>query len=212
MGNVRYSVAALGLTPLVAGMVAGPATAQSDAVAGGHAKRVSLHHVLAPAASASRSMTSASGSQASSSAGTPSRSPGASGGHSSIATPAAGCTGEFKVKRSAANQILTFWMLRSIYPNDVCIGTVEDSWTQWPDNPQWRLRVRIYNGHGTRVYSKKTGGERKNYHTVEGTQGVHKYWLGPVKVCAAWSTSYYSSGGRGPFYSSTAPVCKSVAK
>jgi hypothetical protein len=122
------------------------------------------------------------------------------------------CDGVLKVTAKGNTQTLTFW---SGYLNgtSACIGTVEGSWSTWPDSRGWLYRVRIYSGTGahqhTPIYSKKTGGTVKNVNTVYGAQGVHKYYRYPVQVCTAWSTTFSIEGGQTE-KSVTTPLCKTI--
>lgn len=104
---------------------------------------------------------------------------------------------------------LKFWS--GYNGSSACIGTVEGSWTSWPDSPDWKFRVRIYSGPGDthRAYSNKVGCTKHNVHTIYCADGVHKYYNYPIQVCVAWSKNFDPLGGPAT-HSVTSPICKTI--
>jgi hypothetical protein len=117
------------------------------------------------------------------------------------------CQGVKKYHKYKNEESLTFWSGTLGNPVSYnCIGTVEGRWYDWPDNPGWVFRVKIYtDGHWSKpFYNKKTGGTEENGNTVYGQQGIHEWLRAPVRVCTAWYLSNSSSPG------SIATVCKTI--
>ena len=117
---------------------------------------------------------------------------------SPISNTGACCTGHTKVHEVFQGSGLwmpslttTFWYTDAAHGSAVCVGTAEGTWFDFPDNPHYEFRVRIYSGTGKhRAYSHKFGGGTHNYHTVFASGGVHQWFGGghglPVEVCNAW--------------------------
>jgi hypothetical protein len=128
-----------------------------------------------------------------------------------------GCTGNTEVHVTRPSSLSTkFWYKNAANgAAAACIGTVEGTWFDAGDNPQYDFRVRIYSGTGTRkrgAYSKLNGATIKNLTTDDAEDGVHR-WFGysrgfPIQVCTAW---VFVGGPLSPAYSVVAgPQCTSV--
>jgi hypothetical protein len=118
----------------------------------------------------------------------------------------AGCSGHTAVKlkgnfRSGHNtqSVEFFWANRT--GNKACIGTDK----AFSSLIASRLRIRIYNGSGDKVFSHRYAPNTSSHNPFQWSIGIHKSWAEPVKQCFAFQ---WASGGT--WKTVNKPLCKSV--
>lgn len=108
MKRMHYMVGAIGLAPAAVGMAVTPAVASAATDAAGHAKTVSLHHVLSTTVRTNMAAASSSSSTAASPDTT------------------AGCTGNTWFRIPQNHDLKGYgWYANSTFDSYTCIGTVD---------------------------------------------------------------------------------------